>query len=113
MSILSLFSRPLPRLLLVAGAVGVTGVTIDLVQGSPANALTGPGAGGSALAALPIDHSVVKNSADDDSLQPGASVAAYDASIDTSVARVPALAVKSPINDDALEPGASVAAYGS
>jgi hypothetical protein len=139
MSILNLSSRPLPRWLLVAGAVGVIGVTIDLIQGSPANGWPAPGAHGSALAVLPIDHSVVKNLVDDVSLEPGASVAAYDTLIDDSVAkapvpamkgmttamvpaptvkdltvaRVPAPAVKSPINDDALEPGASVAAYGS
>jgi hypothetical protein len=94
MSILNLSLRPLPRLLLVAGVVGVIGVTIDLVQGSPAHALPAPGAHGSALAAVHIDHSVVKNMVDDVSLEPGASVAAYDTSIDDSVATAPAPALK-------------------
>ncbi len=94
MSILNLSLRPLPRLLLVAGAVGVIGVTIDLVRGSPANALPAPGAHGSALAAVRIDHSVVKNMIDDVSLEPGASVAAYDTLIDDSAATVPPPAMK-------------------
>ena len=75
---------PVPQLtalvraaLLVAGAAGVIGVTLALAQGSPANALPAPRANSLALAALPIDHRVVKNITDDVSLEPGASVAAY------------------------------------
>ena len=103
----------LARLLLVAGAAGVIGVTLDLTQASPANALPAPRENGPAPAALPIDHWVVKNIIDDAPLEPGASVAAYDMSVDDSVAKVPAPAAKNLIEDETLEPGASVAAYGT
>ena len=107
-----LSSRPFARLLFVAGAVGVIGVTIDLVQGPPASALPTPAAQGSASAASPIDHSVVKNLIDyDASTQPGSSVAAYGAPIDDSVATTPAPDL---IDYDATsQPGTSVASYGS
>jgi hypothetical protein len=106
----SLTSRPVARWLFIAGVVGLIGVTIDLVRGPPASALLT--AHGSALAALPIDHSVVKDLIDDASLEPGASVAAYETPIESSLAEVPAPAVRGLIDIDALEPGASVAAYG-
>ena len=105
--------RPLARWLLVAGAVGVIGVSVDLLQGSPANALPAPKAPGAALATFPIDHSVVKNLSDDVGLQPGASVAAYDAPISEPPLKRAAPAAANPMADDTLEPGASVAAYGS
>ena len=99
---------PLARLLLVAGVVGVIGVTIDLSRGTSANAVPAPGAQGPALAALPIDHSVVKNMIDGVALEPGASVAAYETWVDDSVAQS---ATKDLTNDEPLEPGASIAAY--
>jgi len=102
-------SRPLTRWLLVASAVGVIGVSIDLFQGPAANALPAPTAQGAALAALSIDHSVVKNLSDNVGLAPGASVAAYDAPSVSPAA--PAMAT--PMADDTLDPGASVGAYGS
>jgi len=107
-----LSSRPFARLLFIAGAVGIIGVTIDLVQGPPASALPTPTAQDSALAASPIDHSVVKNLVDyDASTQPGTSVAAYGAPIDDSVATTP---VPDLIDYDATsQPGTSVASYGS
>jgi len=107
-----LSSRPFARLLFAAGAVGLIGVTIDLVQGPPASALPTPAAQGSALAASPIDHSVVKNMVDyDASTQPGTSVAAYGAPNDESVATTPAPDL---IDYDATsQPGTSVASYGS
>ena len=107
-----LSSRPFARLLFIAGAVGIIGVTIDLVQGPPASALPTPTAQDSALAASPIDHSVVKNLVDyDASTQPGTSVAAYGASIDDSEATTPAPDL---IDYDATsQPGTSVASYDS
>ena len=107
-----LSSRPFARLLFIAGAVGIIGVTIDLVQGPPASALPTPTAQDSALAASPIDHSVVKNLVDyDASTQPGTSVAAYGAPIDDSVTTTPAPDL---IDYDATsQPGTSVASYGS
>jgi hypothetical protein len=106
-------SRPLTRWLLVASAVGVIGVSIDLFQGPAANALPAPTAQGAALAALSIDHSVVKNLSDDVGLEPGASVAAYDAPISEPSVKRAAPAAANPMADDTLEPGASVGAYAS
>jgi hypothetical protein len=99
---------PLARLLLVAGVVGVIGVTIDLSRGTSANAVPAPGAQGPALAALPIDHSVLKAIIDGVSLDPGASVAAYETWVDDSVAQS---AKQDPTDDEPLESGASIAAY--
>lgn len=70
--------RPFRRWLLVAGAVGLVGVSIVLLQGSRADARPVPTAPGSALAALRLDHSVVTKLIDDVPLEPGASVAAYE-----------------------------------
>ena len=136
----SMPSRPLARWVFVIGAIGVIGVTIDLVQGPAANALPAPMARSAAAVALPIDHSVVKNLLADDSLEPGASVAAYERATATAPGPTPASVQESPIagaarepirsaavhgspvahsvmkdqgDDSPLEPGASVAAYGS
>lgn len=105
-SIHELSSRPFARLLFVAAAAGLVGVTIDLVRAPPATALP-------ALAPLSIDHSMANDLIDDDVLDPGASVAAYDTSFDKAGVKAPAPTLKAPIADDMLEPGASVAAYGS
>jgi hypothetical protein len=96
----------------MAGAVGLIGVTVDLVKGPPASALPTPAQQGSALAVSPIDHSVVSGLIDDDAATPpGASVAAYGVPIDDSEAKSPAPDL---IDDDATaQPGRSVAAYGS
>lgn len=107
-----LSSRPLARVLFVAGAVGLIGVTVDLVRGPPASALPAPTSYNPAQAALLMDHSVVKNLIDV-SLEPGASVAAYETSANDTDAKVSAPAVKVFPEDKALEPGASIAAYGS
>lgn len=133
-------SRPLSSWLFVAGAFGLVAVTIDLVKGPAANALPTPAAHGAPLGTLAIDHSVVKHLVDGESLQPGASVAAYDRSTEASAMPLPASALRAPIDeaapvspasaadrgafidhsalanqgvDSTLEPGASVAAYGS
>lgn len=106
MPVRDLSSRPLARLLVVAGVAGLIGVTIDLVRSPPATALQ-------ALSPSSIDHSVVKDLIDGDVLEPGASVAAYDTSIDRARVKSPAPTSQAPMRDDMLEPGASVAAYGS
>jgi hypothetical protein len=104
-----LFSRPLPRLLLVEGAVGLIAVTIDLTRGPTASALPAR----NELGSLPIYQWDTKNLVDRDApLEPGASIAAYDTSAGDSVAKAAAPAAKGPSDSYTLEPGASVAAYG-
>lgn len=98
-----------PRWMLVAGAVALIGVSIDLFRGPPANALPAPTAQIHAVHSPLLDHSVAAKLADHSPLEPGASIAAYD----TPALEVPAraAAAPAPMADDPLEPGASVAAY--
>jgi hypothetical protein len=91
-------SRSLARWLVAAGAVGLVGVTIDLVQGPPASALSAHKAHGAAPIVLAIDHSVVKGLADSAAIEPGASVAAYESSADSSQMKVLAAAPKDPVD---------------
>jgi hypothetical protein len=104
-------ARLLPRWLLVAGAVALVGVSIDLFRGRPASALTAPAAPVSSLAVPLLDHSVVTKLVGEQTLEPGASIAAYDVLASATVTPVPEAPAQPPMVDDALEPGASVAAY--
>lgn len=104
-------ARLLPRWLIVAGAVGLIGVSIDLFRGPPASALPAPVARVSSLAVAPLDHSGVARLVDEQALEPGASIAAYDLLASATVDQAPAAAVQPPMAEDPLEPGASVAAY--
>ena len=109
-------TRPLKRLLLVAGAAGLIGVGIDLRQDGSANALPTPAPQASARASFSTDYPVDMSLVDETALQPGASIAAYDTSVDSPADspadRLPAAAAQPLADGDALDPGASVAAYG-
>lgn len=99
-------ARPLPRWLFVAAAVGVIGVGIDLLQGPAAHAFQRTAAQRPALAAQPLDDTRLATLGDTFALEPGASVAAYDAPAEASEA-----VVQASFDGAAAEPGASVAAY--
>jgi len=77
-------SRSVTRLLVIVGAVGFIGAAVGLVQAPLATATPGLNNFDSSVAALLIDHSVVKDLGDDQALEQGASVAAYASSLDPS-----------------------------
>jgi len=101
----------LPPWLLVAGAVALAGVSIDLFRGSPANAVAAPTAQVPASSVPQMDHSVVAALADEQQPEPGSSIAAYDSPASENPATATAAAVPPTMADDTLEPGASIAAY--
>jgi hypothetical protein len=105
--------RPFTRLLVVAVAVGLIGLGIDLVHGPQAHAFPTPAVQGPAPTSLAVDHSVVSKLADEAALEPGSSVAAYSSSTADAPDEAPALAVKTVLDSDAQASGASVAAYGN
>ena len=93
-------------------AVVLTGVGIDLRQDGSANALPTPAPQASARASFSTNYPVDMSLVDETALQPGASIAAYDTSVDSPADRPPAAAAQPLADGDALDPGASVAAYG-
>jgi hypothetical protein len=103
-------SRPLARVLFVAGAVGLIGVTVDLLSGPPASAVPTPT---SYISYQTILDSSVANNLLDVTLEPGASVAAYGTSGSDTSAQATAPSVSVSSEDKPLEQGASVGAYGS
>ena len=110
--------RPIPtgvlkRLLTVAYAVGFVGASISLLPDWPDYSLSLPAAPASVHAGFSTGYPGFLSLADDTELPPGASVAAYDTTVDDSAARLSAAEVLPSTDDVTLDPGASVAAYGN